>query len=424
MALSDLFGSGDSEAQKYLQQALQQFQSINTPTAQSMTVGNLPQETVQGTVNPNQINVAQQAPSEYGNISLDPSTRQAQINALNQYQDISNSGGLDAESKLAMQQAVDAANTQSQGVQGAIQNQAQAMGQGGGDFALTQRALAAQGASNNAATQGMQAAAMAEQNRQNALNQMANIGGSVNASDYGQAANKAASQNTINATNAGAQNTANIGNVANNMAGQQFNVSNAQGVNQANTQANQNQVYYNAALPQQQFNNEMQKASGMAGVNQAQAGAAQQASQNGANMTGQLLGGGLTLAGYGMMGPAGGLGAQALSGALKSQGTSGWAPPASANTQQYKPVGYSDGGYCMSEGGEAHNHYLCMLMGGHVPGKANVEGDSEKNDTVPAMLSPGEIVVKRSKAQNPEEAAKEAKKISLEHFSKGYRKGK
>ena len=98
-------------------------------------------------------------------------------------------------------ETIDAANIQSQGAQGAIfSNEAQAMGQGGGDFALTQRALAAQGASNNAATQGMQAAAEAEANREAALNQMANIGGSVNASDYGQAANKAQAQNTINAT--------------------------------------------------------------------------------------------------------------------------------------------------------------------------------------------------------------------------------
>lgn len=34
--------------------------------------------------------------------------------------------------------------------------------------------------------------------------------------------------------------------------------------------------------------------------------------------------------------------------------------------------------------------------GGHVPGKAKVQGDSLKNDTVKAMLSPGEVVIPRS----------------------------
>ena len=48
-----------------------------------------------------------------------------------------------------------------------------------------------------------------------------------------------------------------------------------------------------------------------------------------------------------------------------------------------------------------------LKAGGHVPGHANVLGDSLKNDTVHAMLSPGEIVLPRSVTQsaNPSEAA-------------------
>lgn len=412
--VNDIFGGGDDEAQKYLQQALQQYQSINVPTVAQGEVNNLPQETVQGTINPNEIQTAEQAPTEFNNIALDPSTRQAQINALTGYQDIANSGGLDASAKLGIQQAIDQANIQSQGAQGAIQNQAQAMGQGGGNFALTQRALAAQGASNNAATQGLQQAAEAEANREAALNGMANIGGAINAADYSQAANKAASQNTINASNTAAKNAANTGNVANNLTAQTANLQNAQNVNASNTAANQGNAYYNAGLTQQQFNNELSKANGMAGVNQAQASAANQASQNSANATGQLLKGGIGAGATLLSGPVGG----ALASGAISQGYQN-GPPKSANTNQYSPMGYSDGGeVCMAEGGEAHNHYLCMLMGGKVPGEPNVKGDSAQNDTVPAMLSPGEIVVKRSKASNPESAAKEAKKISLEHFSK------
>lgn len=48
-----------------------------------------------------------------------------------------------------------------------------------------------------------------------------------------------------------------------------------------------------------------------------------------------------------------------------------------------------------------------LKAGGSVPGHANVPGDSLKNDTVHAMLSPGEIVLPRSVTQsaNPSEAA-------------------
>ncbi len=51
--------------------------------------------------------------------------------------------------------------------------------------------------------------------------------------------------------------------------------------------------------------------------------------------------------------------------------------------------------------------------GGSIPGQAQVSGDSLKNDTVPAMLSPGEIVVPRSKAQDPKSAAQFAAAVAM-----------
>lgn len=49
---------------------------------------------------------------------------------------------------------------------------------------------------------------------------------------------------------------------------------------------------------------------------------------------------------------------------------------------------------------------LAASKGGEIPGKAKVEGDSPKNDTVPAILSPGEIVLPRSVSKDPEAAKK------------------
>lgn len=53
----------------------------------------------------------------------------------------------------------------------------------------------------------------------------------------------------------------------------------------------------------------------------------------------------------------------------------------------------------------AHGAFVQALReGGKVPGRAKVKGDNPKNDTVPAMLSPGEVVVPRSKVNDPEKA--------------------
>ncbi len=56
----------------------------------------------------------------------------------------------------------------------------------------------------------------------------------------------------------------------------------------------------------------------------------------------------------------------------------------------------------------AHGGYINATDGGPVDGDARAAGDSLKNDTVPAMLSPGEIVIPRSITQD-DDAAEKAK---------------
>lgn len=62
-------------------------------------------------------------------------------------------------------------------------------------------------------------------------------------------------------------------------------------------------------------------------------------------------------------------------------------------------------------GGKAH--------GGYIDGHANVAGDSPHNDTVPAMLSPGEIVIPRSHAHDPEKAKEFIDHLLKENPKKG-----
>lgn len=57
--------------------------------------------------------------------------------------------------------------------------------------------------------------------------------------------------------------------------------------------------------------------------------------------------------------------------------------------------------------------------GGKINGVAKVDGDSQKNDTVPAMLSPGEIVIPRSHSHDPEKA-----KDFIDHLLKSEGKSK
>lgn len=61
-------------------------------------------------------------------------------------------------------------------------------------------------------------------------------------------------------------------------------------------------------------------------------------------------------------------------------------------------------GGLMNAAGGAAGKAIGAAHGGFIDGQANVSGDSAENDTVHAMLSPGEIVIPRSKANDPEKA--------------------
>jgi hypothetical protein len=63
------------------------------------------------------------------------------------------------------------------------------------------------------------------------------------------------------------------------------------------------------------------------------------------------------------------------------------------------------GGVGMFRGGPDGLSGTIFAGGGQVPGTPEVDGDTEKNDKVHALLSPGEVVLPRSVAKNPRKAA-------------------
>lgn len=66
------------------------------------------------------------------------------------------------------------------------------------------------------------------------------------------------------------------------------------------------------------------------------------------------------------------------------------------------PLGSQD--YANMYGAPSATEKTNMTDGGEVPGEATVAGDSPKNDTVPILASPDEVVIPRSKARDPEKA--------------------
>lgn len=126
--------------------------------------------------------------------------------------------------------------------------------------------------------------------------------------------------------------------------------------------------------------------------------------------TNQALGGGFLNGMGSMMGSMGGGGAGGASamggpmagGAMDAGGASSMMGPAMMMAAEGGQVPTTINGMgARSQFGQACN----MKSGGHVPGKAAVKGDSYANDTVPAMLSPGEVVIPRHIMQQADPAA-------------------
>lgn len=104
---------------------------------------------------------------------------------------------------------------------------------------------------------------------------------------------------------------------------------------------------------------------------------------------------------------------------------------ANANTQMFGTVTNAAGAaFGLAHGGKVQTNEERLekvfkgesyKQGGHVPGKAMKDGDHPENDTVPAMLSPGEVVLPRSvtQSEDPEGRAVEFLKALKAHKEPG-----
>ena len=143
----------------------------------------------------------------------------------------------------------------------------------------------------------------------------------------------------------------------------------------------------NAALQQQ---------SNVLGAGGSAAGRAQQQSQFDQDRTDRLIGQGLQQAGQ-----------------LASTVGKFSAPSSAPVAKQGTPVA-----------GQAYSNpsVMAAAKGGEVPGKAEVKGDSLKNDKIPALLSPGEVVIPRSVMNSKDPAKKAADFVAAILAKRGLKK--
>ena len=402
-----------------ISQAVAALQAVNVPNASQLSLPELQKYVQAGVLTPQQYQAISDDPNTYQQVSsqADQSGTSAQKSALQQLSGISQAGGSTPINQANLLNNINQTNQAMQAGRSGIMENAQERNVSGGGMDMINQLMNEQSNAQTANSGAVNAAANNAQLGLNAIAQQGTIGSNLQgqANQMSQAQAQAAQQ--IGQYNSQLQSAANQYNTQNNNQAQQMNLANAQNVSGANTDLANQQTQYNATVPQTVYQDQMQKASGLANTYQAGAGIAQGAQNNQNAMYGSLLGTGAKLGAAYMTGGASAAAPAAASTVGKDPNAAPYAHGGevvdsadkefhSAMRQEGPPSqGYCNGGTCYAQGGEVHDHRLCMMAGGGVPGddsQMDPGVDSTENDTVPANLSPHEIVLPRSVAQAPD----------------------
>lgn len=384
--LQNILGIETNAGDEELKKALAAIQGVQTPTAEQLTLPKLQEYVQQGLLTPDQYKAILADPDTYSKVisaTLDSSGSNAQKAALQQLGGIVQAGGSTDINKANLINNINTTNQAMKGARGAIMQNAQERNVAGGGLEFMKQLADEQGNAEIANQGAVNSAANNAQLALNAIAQQGQLGGQMQGQANQMSQSQAEAAKQIAEYNAMLQSQAEEYNANQMNEAQKANLAEKQRIADTNVGNTNARTAYNAQVPQTIYQDQMGKAGALAGVYGNQADLAQKHAQQDAAFTGGLIGAGATLGGSYVAGQ----GAKAASQYGKNP-----------NTDQYYN-GYAHGGEvkCYAEGGEVHDHNLCMAAGG-VP----ETDDSTANDTVPAMLSPHEIVLPRSVAQSPD----------------------
>lgn len=271
------------EANRLMRDNIARLEAIGIPTVEAQQIALQSPELV------GQLEAEALGRSRFEEISMDPRLQAAQMAALENITGVAEAGGLDAQTRLNLEEGLArAAGAEQARLQQLREDPTLGQGQ-----RLALQAQAVQGTGQAARDVALQSAAQAQQARMAALGQQANLASGMQQQQLGLAGQKASAADAIAQFNAQQR----MGVQSQNLAARQAIA------NQAAATRNQQEMY-NKGLIQQQFQNQVAKATGVSGaqtqlagmMSQQGAGAAQgQAAQNAA-----ILGGVTGLAGAGI----------------------------------------------------------------------------------------------------------------------------
>jgi hypothetical protein len=314
-------------------------------------------------LNPNDL--ARMQNSAMGGISTDPRLADAEMAALAALEERAGGSGLSLQDEADLARLQTQTNARNRGRQGAIQQEMQRRGMTGSGMDLVARMQSAQASTDQEALAALEKAAMAQAGQRDSVSRLGGMASSMRAQQFGEQAQKAAAQDAINRFNTQNQVGQQQANWQARNQAAQANWQRQNATSDRNTGAGYDFRKDSMGVGQQNAQMKYNKATDDWNRKQLEK---QQKAQKNAGM-GRALG---TVAG-GVIGAYAGGPAGAAAGAQVGGGL-----------------------------GEGFGYFA---HGGVVPGSSPFPGDDEMNDIFTAQLTPGEVVLPKSIANQPELAS-------------------
>jgi hypothetical protein len=256
------------ESAKLMQDNIARLQAIGIPTVEAQKIA---------LTNPELVGMLEAevlGPSALQGVQEDPRLKAAQMSALEEVSGLAQTG-LGAEDRAAFNQLRRQASGMAQAQKATTLQQMQERGMGDSGASLVAQLQSGQAAADTAAQQGDRLAAEAASARRQALGQQSSMAAQMQQQQLGLAGQKASAVDAIAQFNAQQR-----------MGVQSQNLAARQAIANQTAATKNQQEMYNKGLIQQQFQNQMAKATGVTGAQTnlaqtyaQQAGAAQQAQQ-------------------------------------------------------------------------------------------------------------------------------------------------
>lgn len=245
--------------------AIKAIQAVTPPQLKDLTI-QLQQYVQQGQLTPEQAVAQLQKESEMQGIQVPKQVLDAQYDTLNQLKEIVNSKGLTAIDRAQINDIQQKMETEAKGQRLATQQSFAQRGISGAGQELLGQQIADQAAATRSSTAGLNVAALAQQRALDAIKQQGAYASQMGTEDFNRQAEIAKAQNAINQFNTGLKQQTNLANVAATNRAQELNLANKQDIANKNVGVAAEQAKYNAEAAQREYENQLEKAKGVAGA--------------------------------------------------------------------------------------------------------------------------------------------------------------